>query len=199
MEIKPVKEWSAAIMINHWAMALSIFVLIVTGFYIADPCTIYQGETVDKFFVGNMRYVHILFGIFLMFIFIWRLYLAFFSRFNADWKDFFAWLDFECTWKQIKFYLLIEKEPPSHCRLYLWTHAIPCLQRSFFHDLRHPRNRSDPHGGGLPCRDDRLLIQDLQTGGEHAGRTGNRPLCSPYLHVAFHSLYHRARVYGLLV
>ena len=90
MEIKPVKEWSAAIMINHWAMALSIFVLIVTGFYIADPCTIYQGETVDKFFVGNMRYVHILFGIFLMFIFIWRLYLAFFSRFHADWKDFFA-------------------------------------------------------------------------------------------------------------
>ena len=114
MEIKPVKEWSAAIMINHWAMALSIFVLIATGFYIADPCAIYQGETVDKFFVGNVRYVHILFGIFLLFIFIWRLYLAFFSRFNADWKDFFARLDFECTWKQIKFYLLIEKEPPSH-------------------------------------------------------------------------------------
>jgi Ni/Fe-hydrogenase 1 B-type cytochrome subunit len=118
MEIKPVKEWSAAIMINHWAMALSIFVLIVTGFYIADPCTIYQGETVDKFFVGNIRYVHILFGIFLMFIFIWRLYLAFFSKFHADWKDFFAWLDFECTWDQIKFYLLIKKDPPEHCALY---------------------------------------------------------------------------------
>ena len=118
MEIKPVKEWSAAIMINHWAMALSILVLIVTGFYIADPFTIYQGETVDKFFVGNMRYVHILFGIILMFIFIWRLYLAFFSRFHADWKDFFAWLDFECTWDQIKFYLLIKKDPPEHCALY---------------------------------------------------------------------------------
>jgi Ni/Fe-hydrogenase 1 B-type cytochrome subunit len=73
---------------------------------------------VDKFFVGNMRYVHILFGIFLMFIFIWRLYLAFFSRFHADWKDFFAWLDFECTWDQIKFYLLIKKDPPEHCALY---------------------------------------------------------------------------------
>lgn len=101
-------------MINHWAMAIAVLVLIVTGFYIASPFTIYSGETVNKFFMGNMRYVHILFGIILMFIFIWRLYLAFFSKFHADWKDFFSWLDFDCTWKQIKFYLLIEKESPSH-------------------------------------------------------------------------------------
>ncbi|HET6461209.1 MAG TPA: Ni/Fe-hydrogenase, b-type cytochrome subunit [Syntrophales bacterium] len=114
MEIRPVKEWSAAIMINHWVMAIAVLVLIVTGFYIASPFTIYSGETVNKFFMGNMRYVHILFGIILMFIFIWRLYLAFFSKFHADWKDFFSWLDFDCTWKQIKFYLLIEKESPSH-------------------------------------------------------------------------------------
>lgn len=101
-------------MINHWAMALAVFVLIVTGFYIASPFTVYQGETVHKFFMGNMRYVHILFGILLMFIFIWRIYLAFFSKFHADWKDFFSWLNFDCTWKQIKFYLLIEKESRSH-------------------------------------------------------------------------------------
>ena len=101
-------------MINHWVMAIAVLVLIVTGFYIASPFTIYSGETVNKFFMGNMRYVHILFGIILMFIFIWRLYLAFFSKFHADWKDFFSWLDFDCTWKQIKFYLLIEKESPSH-------------------------------------------------------------------------------------
>jgi len=118
MEIKPVKEWSASIMINHWAMAIAVIVLIVTGFYIATPFTIYTGETVSKFFMGNMRYVHILFGIFLMFIFIWRAYLAFFSKFKADWKDFFAWTDFECTWDQIKFYLLVKKDPPEHCHLY---------------------------------------------------------------------------------
>jgi len=118
MEIKPVKEWSAAIMINHWAMAISVLVLIVTGFYIATPFTIYSGETVNKFFMGNMRYVHNLSGILLMFIFIWRAYLAFFSKFHADWKDFFAWTDFECTWDQIKFYLLVKKDPPKHCYLY---------------------------------------------------------------------------------
>jgi len=116
--ITPKQEWSVAIRINHWAMALSIFVLIVTGFYIADPFTISSGETVDKFFMGNMRFVHLLFGVSLVFIFIWRIYLAFFSSFHADWKDFFAWTNFRNFWKQIKFYLLISKEPPEHTHLY---------------------------------------------------------------------------------
>ncbi|MEN6621282.1 MAG: Ni/Fe-hydrogenase, b-type cytochrome subunit [Smithella sp.] len=112
------KEWSVAMRINHWAMAIAIFVLIPTGFYIASPFTVGQGETAFKFLMGNMRYIHILFGIFLLFLFLWRIYLAFFSRFNADWKDFFAWADFKCTWEQIKFYLLINKEPPEHKCLY---------------------------------------------------------------------------------
>jgi Ni/Fe-hydrogenase 1 B-type cytochrome subunit len=107
------KEWSAAIMINHWAMALVILVLIVTGFYIADPFTVYKGETVNKFLMGNIRFVHDLSGIVLIFLFIWRIYLAFFSRFHADWKDFFAWTDISCTIDQIKFYLLIKKEGPK--------------------------------------------------------------------------------------
>ena len=34
-KIIPKKEWTAAIRINHWAMALFIFVLIATGFYIS--------------------------------------------------------------------------------------------------------------------------------------------------------------------
>jgi Ni/Fe-hydrogenase 1 B-type cytochrome subunit len=104
--------------INHWAMALSIVVLIVTGFYIAEPFTISTGETVDKFLMGDVRFYHLLFGVFLVFIFIWRIYLAFFSRFHADWKDFFAWTDIKNTIKQVKFYLLISKEPPAHTHLY---------------------------------------------------------------------------------
>ncbi len=104
--------------INHWATAISIFILIVTGFYIASPFTIYAGETVNKFFMGNVRFVHILFGVFLIFLFLWRAYLAFFSRYKADWKDFLAWTDLKCTIEQIKFYLLIKKEAPKHTFLY---------------------------------------------------------------------------------
>jgi Ni/Fe-hydrogenase 1 B-type cytochrome subunit len=113
-----VKEWSAAMRLNHWSMALSILVLIITGFYIATPFSIPQGETVNKFFMGNVRFVHTLFGLFLTFIFIWRVYLAFFSKFHADWKDFFAFTDWPNTVKQLKFYALISKEPAEHKYLY---------------------------------------------------------------------------------
>ena len=106
-----IKEWSASMRINHWCVAISIFVLIVTGFYIANPFTISSGETVDKFFMGNVRFVHILFGTFLIFLSIWRLYLAFFSRFHADWRDFLAWTDIKASIEQIKFYLLISEHP----------------------------------------------------------------------------------------
>lgn len=106
-----IKEWSASMRINHWAVAVSIFILIVTGFYIAEPFTISSGETVDKFFMGNVRYVHILFGTLLIFLSVWRLYLAFFSKFHADWRDFLAWTDVKALIQQIKFYLLISKHP----------------------------------------------------------------------------------------
>jgi Ni/Fe-hydrogenase 1 B-type cytochrome subunit len=113
-----VKEWTVAMRLNHWSMAFSILVLIVTGFYIAEPFSILHGETVTKFFMGDVRFVHILFGIFLTFIFIWRVYLAFFSKFHADWKDFFAFTDWPNTIKQLKFYALISKEPAEHKFLY---------------------------------------------------------------------------------
>lgn len=117
-KIVAVKEWSVAIRINHWAMAISIFMLIVTGFYIADPFSVGKGETVYKFLMGNVRFVHILFGVILLFLFLWRIYLALLSRFHADWKDFFAWTDLKATYKQIRFYLLIDKEAPEHKWLY---------------------------------------------------------------------------------
>ena len=112
------KEWSVVMRINHWAMAVSIFVLIVTGFYIATPFTVSSGETTGKFLMGNIRFAHLLFGVFLVFLFIWRVYLAFFSRFHADWKDFFAWADIKMTIDQIKFYLLLKKEGPDYKTLY---------------------------------------------------------------------------------
>jgi Ni/Fe-hydrogenase 1 B-type cytochrome subunit len=107
-------EWTAAIRINHWAMAVSILVLIVTGFYISDPFTILQGETTDKMFMGEVRFWHLLFGVSLLFLFIWRIYIAFFSRFHADWNDFLCWMDWKRTLHQIRFYLLIDKEGPEH-------------------------------------------------------------------------------------
>ena len=134
------KEWSLAIRVNHWLMVICIFGLIITGFYIARPFTnlsaettnvtfnslippsisveVVAGETVNKFFMGYTRFLHLICGIILTFVFIWRLYLMFFSRFHADFKDFFAWTDTKNFWTQIKFYLLISEKKPDHNYLY---------------------------------------------------------------------------------
>jgi Ni/Fe-hydrogenase 1 B-type cytochrome subunit len=134
------KEWSLAIRVNHWLMVICIFGLIITGFYIARPFTnlsaettnvtfnslippsisvdVVAGETVNKFFMGYTRFLHLICGIILTFVFIWRIYLMFFSRFHADFKDFFAWTDTKNFWTQIKFYLLISEKKPEHNYLY---------------------------------------------------------------------------------
>jgi Ni/Fe-hydrogenase 1 B-type cytochrome subunit len=112
------REWSVAIRWNHWLMAVSIAILIATGFFIADPGTVAKGETVGKFFMGDIRFWHILFGVVLGFLFLWRLYLAFFSRFHADGKDFLAWMNWKNGVKQVRFYLFLSKEPPEHTHLY---------------------------------------------------------------------------------
>lgn len=112
------KEWSLAIRANHWIMVLAIFGLIVTGFYIARPFTVLAGETIDKFMMGYARYFHLMFGVTLTFVFIWRIYLMFFSKFHADWKDFLAWTDFKNFWTQIKFYIFVSQKKPEHNYLY---------------------------------------------------------------------------------
>lgn len=112
------KHWSEAMCINHWSMAISIVILIVTGFYIALPFNIAVGETYQKFFVANVRFVHLVFGLLLTAILVWRFYLALFSKFHADWKDFFAWLNIKKTIHAIKFYTLITTDPPEHTGLY---------------------------------------------------------------------------------
>ena len=112
------KHWSIAMCINHWAMAIAIVILIITGFYIAEPFTVATGETWHKFLMGNIRFVHLVFGLILTVLLIWRVYLAFFSRFHADWKEFFAWLNFKNTLHAVKFYTLITTDPPEHTGLY---------------------------------------------------------------------------------
>lgn len=107
-------EWSAAVRLNHWLIAAAILVLIGTGFYISDPFTVYGGETTDKSLMSDVTAWHAVSGLALALLFIWRIYLAFFSRFRKDWRDFLGWTDWRCMIRQARFYLLLEKEEPEH-------------------------------------------------------------------------------------
>ena len=192
-----IKEWSASMRINHWAVAVSIFMLIVTGFYIADPFTISAGETGSKFFMGNVRFVHILFGAFLIFLTIWRLYMAFFSRFHADWKDFMAWTDLKAMVEQIKFYLLISEHPekkylygPMQALAYIgcWMMVVVIIITGLI--LMAAGYHAGLTFSGRLC---------VETDRESAGRVGRRSLHSPCLHLAVHLVYRRSYLHGFLV
>jgi len=115
-QVIPKKEWSVAIRWNHWIMAGLIFALIPTGFYIAEAIPLSNSAETRE--MTEALFFHNLFGIMLVFVFIWRIYLMFFSRFHADWKDFFAFTNVKNFIKQIRYYLLISKEPPEHTHLY---------------------------------------------------------------------------------
>jgi Ni/Fe-hydrogenase 1 B-type cytochrome subunit len=54
----PIYVFNLPVRIWHWLHALSIGVLIVTGYLIAHPLTSIGGEASDHFLMGNIRFVH---------------------------------------------------------------------------------------------------------------------------------------------
>jgi hypothetical protein len=73
-----------AIRITTMAHGGLISLLVVTGFYIADPFTVPQGRRQAS--SDGIRALCPLWpGVILTFVFFWRVYLAFFSTFHADW------------------------------------------------------------------------------------------------------------------
>lgn len=112
--IKMQKEWWLSIRLIHWSVVLSVFTLLISGFYIANPISSGAGVTADKFCMGNIRTLHTFFGVFLTFLMLWRSYLGLFAKFHARWTDLLAWTDLDNLITQVKFYLLISDEKPKH-------------------------------------------------------------------------------------
>ena len=106
----PVRLW-------HWLTAVAIVVLTVTGFYIGVPfLPNVQGEAVDQFVMGYMRFAHFAAGYILTALFVGRLYWAIVGNqyarelffpplFNlAIWQD---------VWLRGQYYLFLKKDVPS--------------------------------------------------------------------------------------
>jgi Ni/Fe-hydrogenase 1 B-type cytochrome subunit len=85
MENGQIKEWNAAYILDHWIRVVAMIVLIFTGFYIHYPF-ITGGP--DSFIMAWMRFFHFVAGYAFVLGLVVRLYLAFRSTFDADWKDF---------------------------------------------------------------------------------------------------------------
>jgi len=73
---KAVYVFEAPVRVWHWVHALSIGVLCVTGYFIANPLPALQGEASDHFLMGTMREIHFIAGYVFAIGFAVRIYWA---------------------------------------------------------------------------------------------------------------------------
>ena len=87
-------RWNLAYRIDHWVRFAAFAVLTLTGFYIHWPFSLlgngspvaYEAHAWPT--MAWMRFWHFVAGYVLVAGLAVRLYLAFGSRFDADWRDF---------------------------------------------------------------------------------------------------------------
>ena len=112
-ERKAEYEFSIGLRLTHWIRALSIVILIGTGYYLSyvfqSPM---QPSEPTNFMQAKYRMVHQIFGFVLISCIIFKIYLFFFDKLSrkeiASIKDIFnikIWIE------QIKFYMFLGKHP----------------------------------------------------------------------------------------
>jgi len=110
---KRVYNFSIGVRVGHWVRAISIFALILTGFYIADPflAPIKSSEPTN-FMYAKARFWHLLFGYLLICATIFKTYLFIFDRKSKIERDSACDFVSPKTWiAQIKYYLFLGKHP----------------------------------------------------------------------------------------
>lgn len=106
----PVRLW-------HWLTVLAIIVLAVSGFYIGRPFVpAMQGEAVDSFFMGWMRFAHFAAGYLMAVLFLGRIYWAFVGNKYAGeliMPPLFSLAIWKDVWLRMRYYLFMVKDVPS--------------------------------------------------------------------------------------
>lgn len=104
----PVRIW-------HWLHALSIVVLAITGYLIANPLPSIGGEASEHFMMGNLRMIHFIAAYVFAIGFVVRIYWGFvgnkYSRellYLPVWKA--AW--WRDLFEELKYYLFLRREAP---------------------------------------------------------------------------------------
>jgi Ni/Fe-hydrogenase 1 B-type cytochrome subunit len=111
-EYRWVYLWGWPIRAMHWAAAISIVVLVVTGFYIGRPYFMTSGEASQHYLMGWMRFLHFLAAGVLVATAIVRVYWLFAGNQFERWTALFPyhWRDWVNLARQAKAYLTVRPE-----------------------------------------------------------------------------------------
>lgn len=114
---EPVYVFELPVRIWHWLHALSILVLAVTGYLIANPLPSPEGEASENFLMGNLRMVHFIAAYVFTIGFAVRIYWGFvgnkYSRellYLPVWRGAW-WRDLT---EEVKYYLFLRREAPTN-------------------------------------------------------------------------------------
>lgn len=113
-EQERVYVWDLVVRITHWAIALSIAVLAITGIYIGHPMFVAPGEAGGHFIMGWVRIVHFYTAIVFTLAVFSRLVWMFTGTKHARWQNFVPVT--QNRWKKLfqtlSFYLFLRWLPP---------------------------------------------------------------------------------------
>jgi len=104
---KRVYVWELAVRFFHWLTVLSLTVLIITGFIIADPPAFNNNvEATNSFWFGYVRLIHFSFAYILIANLVFRIYWLFAGNQFANWRNFIPYT--KKHWKNIFYVLKID-------------------------------------------------------------------------------------------
>jgi Ni/Fe-hydrogenase 1 B-type cytochrome subunit len=110
-----VYVWDLVVRITHWAIAFSILVLSVTGYYIGNPFIIVNGEAGEHHVMSTMRLVHFVSAIVFSLAVAARMAWLFLAKNKyARWNQL---VPFQAPrrrglWGTFLFYTFIKRDPP---------------------------------------------------------------------------------------
>ncbi|GAB4533770.1 MAG: Ni/Fe-hydrogenase, b-type cytochrome subunit [Anaerolineae bacterium] len=127
-----VYVWEIPVRLTHWVNVLCIVVLSFTGYYIANPYVqVSPREAYGPYFMGNIRFIHMLFAYIFIASLLLRTYWAFFGGNQfASWRSLIPFVTPEGRGKlkqALQYYLFLRRKPPTvmgHNALAGFTYAI---------------------------------------------------------------------------
>lgn len=108
-----VYVWQYPMRLFHWGMVLSIVALSFTGYYIHSPFIV--GQVRYPFLMGWFRFVHEVFGMFLIALFVLRIYMFFAGNRWSNWRQYVPLHkeQFKEMFEVMKFYGFLRPTPIS--------------------------------------------------------------------------------------
>jgi len=84
-----VYVWEFPVRLYHWVNAITVTILMITGYIIGNPTTItYGNEAYQQYWFGTVRFLHFLSAFLFFFNFLVRIYWGFVGNRFARWNNF---------------------------------------------------------------------------------------------------------------